>query len=92
MNKGVAYVNGFELGRYWLEPGSCHGACAPPIKNGLCYMHWKDCGKPTQTVYHIPGPVLKPKGNLIVLFEEAATEAPRDLSQVDLLALTAHVH
>jgi hypothetical protein len=49
MNKGVAYVNGFELGRYWLKPGACHGACAPPIKNGFCYMHWKDCDKPTQT-------------------------------------------
>jgi hypothetical protein len=35
-DKGVAYVNGFELGRYWLKPGGCHGDCAPPIKNGSC--------------------------------------------------------
>ena len=38
--------------------------CAPPIKNGFCYMHWKGCDEPTQTFYHIPGPVLKPTGAL----------------------------
>ena len=39
LNKGVAYVNGFNIGRYWLTPGQCSGACAPPVKNGHCYMH-----------------------------------------------------
>merc|ERR1712159_508098 len=47
MWKGIAYVNGFNLGRYWMLPGVCKGSCAPPIKNGHCYMHWKDCDKPT---------------------------------------------
>lgn len=68
LNKGVAYVNGFELGRYWLKTGSCHGACAPPIKAGFCYMHWKGCDEPTQIYYHIPAAVLRPTGNLVVLF------------------------
>ena len=86
-NKGVAFVNGFELGRYWLENGSCYGACAPPIKSGHCYMHWSDCGKPTQTLYHIPAPVLKPTGNLVVIFEETATAAQRDLDKIQLVQL-----
>ena len=50
MNKGVAYVNGFNLGRYWMVEGKCSGACAPPVKSGHCYMHWKGCDRPTQTL------------------------------------------
>lgn len=92
MSKGIAYVNGFNLGRYWSKPGICSGPCAPPVKNGHCYMHWKGCGKPTQSEYHIPSDVLKPVGNLIVLFEEAAPGSlSRDPSSVRLLALQAHV-
>jgi len=90
MSKGVAYVNGFNLGRYWSKPGKCSGTCAPPIKNGHCYMHWKDCDKATQTMYHIPSDVLKSKGNLIVLFEEAAPGTlTRKPAAVRLLALQA---
>ena len=89
-NKGMAFVNGFELGRYWLAPGGCNGACAPPIKNGHCYMHWSDCGEPTQTQYHVPTPVLKPTGNVVVIFEETANVATRDLDQIQLLRLQAH--
>lgn len=90
MNKGVAFVNGFELGRYWLKNGTCSGECAPPIKNGHCYMHWSGCDEPTQTLYHIPLPVLKPAGNLVVLFEETASVAPRDVQKVQLLELQNH--
>jgi len=92
MSKGLAYVNGFLLGRYWLKPGKCSGNCAPPVKNGHCYMHWKDCDKPTQSTYHIPSDVLKTKGNLVVLFEEASPSAnslSRDPSGVKLVALQA---
>ena len=64
--------------------------CTLRSKNGFCYMHWKGCDQPTQTLYHIPAPVLKPKGNLVVLFEEAATEGARNLSSVALVALTEH--
>ena len=91
MNKGAAYVNGFNIGRYWLEAGTCSGACAPPVKSGHCYMHWKGCGKPTQTLYHVPDEVLKPTGNLVVLFEETANSVQaRDLSGVRLRALHEH--
>ena len=91
MNKGVAYVNGFNIGRYWLKPGQCSGACAPPIKSGHCYMHWKGCDRPTQTLYHVPNEVLRPTDNLVVLFEETAgTEQPRRLNGVELAALHEH--
>ena len=64
-------------------------------------MHWKGCGEPTQALYHIPAPVLKPKGNLVVLFEETASvdgtgvtvaqgSQGRQLHKVELVALTAH--
>ena len=97
MWKGVAYVNGFMLGRYWLEAGSCQGSCAPPIKNGHCYMHWSECGQPTQTLYHVPTSVLKSTGNLVVLFEEsgvppngAPMQKKRHLNGVSLIALRDH--
>eukprot|EP01046_Picozoa_sp_COSAG06_P004719 COSAG06_NODE_202_length_20343_cov_59.390931_3_plen_1016_part_00 len=88
--KGVVFVNGFELGRYWITPGSCHGQCAPPIKNGHCYMHWSDCDEPTQTLYHIPTPVLKPSGNEVVFFEEQGGVGLEHLEKIQLVKLTAH--
>ena len=41
----------------------------------------------------MPTPVLKPKGNLVVVFEETATVqgvAMRDLEKVEMVKLTAH--
>ena len=105
MTKGVAYVNGFNIGRYWLIPGVCSGECAPPIKSGHCYMHWRACDQPTQTLYHVPTEVLQRTRNMVVLFDEAATApmddvaAPRafnntplvrDPRDVSLVALYAH--
>ena len=98
MWKGTAYCNGFLLGRYWMVAGKCQGTCAPPVKEGHCYMHWKNCNQPTQTLYHVPNSVLNVNGkNLIVLFEEAG-EAPngapnqeeRQLNGVKLVVLTHH--
>ena len=117
--KGVAYVNGFNIGRYDLELGVCNGPCAPPIHGGQCYIFWRNCGLPTQRYYHVPTSLLQPTGNLVVLFEEASNVptagqgpvapspppaalgaaqqpagplrgAPRDLSNVALVALTDH--
>merc|ERR1719277_973645 len=76
MWKVVAYVNGFNIGRYWLRQGACTGSCAPPVKNSHCYMRWKHCGKPTQALYHVPSDVLLPAGNVVVLFEETKPDGP----------------
>jgi hypothetical protein len=71
--KGVAWVNGVNIGRYNLEAGQCNGPCAPPIHAGTCYIFWANCGKPTQRFYHVPASILQPTGNLVVLFEETNT-------------------
>jgi hypothetical protein len=90
MQKGVVYVNGFNIGRYWLTPGTCDGGgdCAPPHHGPHCYIHWKGCGKPTQHLYHIPFEVLRERDNVLTLFEETADV--RDLSKVTLEVLHHH--
>jgi hypothetical protein len=59
LNKGVAYVNGFNIGRYWLKPGECKKKRAPPHHGSHCYIHWKGYREPTQSLYHIPFEVLR---------------------------------
>jgi Glycosyl hydrolases family 35 len=90
LNKGVVYVNGFLLGRYWLAPGICTGDCAPPLHGTHCFIHWKDCGKPTQSLYHIPFEILNSNGNLLTVFEEAEDGASRDLDRVQLQLIYDH--
>ncbi|MDF2628179.1 MAG: glycoside hydrolase family 35 [Symbiobacteriaceae bacterium] len=66
MNKGLAWVNGRCIGRYWLIPGT--GETEPWVKPPV-EDDW--VGQPTQRYYHVPADWLKPEGNLLVLFEEA---------------------
>ena len=87
------YVNGFNLGRYWLAPSTgCNDYdCAPPAFPGPdCYFRFKGCGRPTQHLYHVPAAVLEPRGNLIVLFDESAVVQPRRPAGVALVRLHAH--
>ncbi|KAJ0974224.1 hypothetical protein J5N97_016189 [Dioscorea zingiberensis] len=51
MGKGWIWINGENIGRYWVSYRS-------PL------------GFPTQSYYHIPRSILKPKDNTIVIFEE----------------------
>ncbi|GMJ08130.1 beta-galactosidase 13 [Hibiscus trionum] len=51
MGKGMVWINGNNIGRYWVSYLS-------PLKTS------------TQPEYHIPRSFLKPKDNLIVIFEE----------------------
>ena len=57
MGKGLIWVNGEGVGRYWMSFLS-------PLKN------------PTQVEYHIPRSFLKPKKNLLVIFEEEPNVKP----------------
>jgi len=64
--KGHAYVNGNDLGRYWLLNGKC-------LDDFKCYSFDRDsCDKPTQSLYHVPTDWLVPRGgeNLVVIFDE----------------------
>ena len=88
--KGMAYVNGFNIGRYWLASGECPGKCAPPLHGKRCFLHYEGCGKPTQSLYHIPFVLLKPKNNLITLFEENASAKSRNLDDVFLEIIHDH--
>ncbi|KAJ3692809.1 hypothetical protein LUZ60_011904 [Juncus effusus] len=56
MGKGMAWINGNSIGRYWIS-----------YKSPL--------GKPSQSVYHVPRSFLKPKNNLLVVFEEHGGKA-----------------
>ncbi|KAE8719129.1 Beta-galactosidase 11 [Hibiscus syriacus] len=51
MGKGFVWINGNNIGRYWMSYLS-------PLK------------EPSQSEYHIPRSFIKPKDNLIVIFEE----------------------
>lgn len=97
MTKGVAYVNGFSIGRYWLivsgALSSCkEGQCALNFPGPVCYFHKKDCGRPTQHLYHVPTGLLKERGNLVVLFEESGGVRASDTSEVALVVLHEHPH
>ncbi|GFP89048.1 beta-galactosidase 14 [Phtheirospermum japonicum] len=52
MAKGMIWVNGISLGRYWVS-------------------YLSPLGTPTQNEYHIPREYLKPKDNLLVVYEES---------------------
>jgi hypothetical protein len=66
MTKGIAWINGKCIGRYWLVAGTGETDpwLMPPVVNDRT-------GKPTQRYYHVPAEWLKPTDNLLVLFEEA---------------------
>lgn len=95
--KGHVWFNGFHLGRYNLQTGSCEGDidgdCAPPYHGSRCYEYWYACSKPTQTLYHVPAPLVQATGNLVVIFEESSYvsgTSPRDVSTVQLVTLHDH--
>ncbi|XVE69810.1 hypothetical protein DITRI_Ditri10aG0021500 [Diplodiscus trichospermus] len=77
MGKGQVWINGQSLGRYWMAyaKGNC-GACSysgtyrsPKCQSG--------CGEPTQRWYHVPRSWLKPRQNLLVVFEELGGDASK---------------
>ncbi|XP_076957639.1 beta-galactosidase 8-like [Bidens hawaiensis] len=72
MGKGEVWVNGQSIGRYWPSYIAPSGGCSVcsykgPYSSSKCL---KNCGKPSQKLYHIPRAWLKPSGNVLVLFEE----------------------
>ncbi|EPS63867.1 beta-galactosidase, partial [Genlisea aurea] len=84
MGKGQAWVNGQGIGRYWPTyiAGStgCTDSCnyRGSYNSNKCL---KNCGKPTQQLYHVPRYWLRPTGNTLVLIEETGGD-PTKLSLV----------
>ncbi|CAJ1955977.1 unnamed protein product [Sphenostylis stenocarpa] len=95
MSKGEAWVNGQSIGRYWptyvASDAGCTDSCnyRGPYRDSKCR---KNCGKPSQTLYHVPRSWLKPSGNVLVLFEEKGGD-PTQISFVtkQIESLCAHV-
>ncbi|CAL1384117.1 unnamed protein product [Linum trigynum] len=77
MGKGQAWINGQSIGRYWMAyaKGDCNGCgYAGTYRPVRCQL---GCGQPTQRWYHVPRAWLKPRGNLLVVFEELGGDASK---------------
>ncbi|KOM50710.1 hypothetical protein LR48_Vigan08g153700 [Vigna angularis] len=73
MGKGEAWVNGQSIGRYWPTNASPNDGCTDSCNYRGAYQAskcLKNCGKPSQTLYHVPRSWLQPESNTLVLFEE----------------------
>ncbi|CAK9143234.1 unnamed protein product [Ilex paraguariensis] len=73
MGKGEAWVNGQSIGRYWPAYISPTGVCTDTCDYRGSYSPdkcLKNCGKPSQLLYHVPRSWLQKNGNILVLFEE----------------------
>ncbi|PON79885.1 Glycoside hydrolase [Trema orientale] len=73
MGKGLAWLNGEEIGRYWPRKSSIHDKCVRECDYRGTFMPNKcltGCGEPTQRWYHVPRSWFKPSGNILVIFEE----------------------
>jgi hypothetical protein len=69
MGKGMAYVNGHMIGRYWMITGE--GICTCKWAGGYNQDQCRtNCGLPSQRYYHVPEDWLLPENNMVVLFEE----------------------
>ncbi|KAA8534750.1 hypothetical protein F0562_029808 [Nyssa sinensis] len=74
LGKGLAWVNGHNIGRYWPsylaeEDGCSVEACdyRGSYSNSKCLTN---CGQPTQRWYHVPRSFVTDDDNTLVLFEE----------------------
>ncbi|KAL4380007.1 hypothetical protein GQ457_02G010140 [Hibiscus cannabinus] len=73
MGKGLAWLNGEEIGRYWPINSSKDEKCVDECDYRGKFIQEKcvtGCGEPTQRWYHVPRSWFKPSGNILVIFEE----------------------
>jgi hypothetical protein len=80
LNRGHAFVNGNDLGLYWLIQGSCPGASG-------CLQGEARCGQPSQRYYHIPSDWLMAKNNLLTVFEDLGAPSPSSVGIVQRIVL-----
>jgi hypothetical protein len=76
LNRGHAFINGNDLGIYWLIQGVCHDTIC------CCRQAQINCMEPTQRYYHIPSDWLMPKNNLITVFDELGAHSPGSVGLV----------
>ncbi|KAM7502065.1 hypothetical protein LguiB_000969 [Lonicera macranthoides] len=95
MGKGEAWINGQSIGRYWPTYASSNSGCTNSCNYRGSYSSnkcLKNCGKPSQVLYHVPRSWLKSSGNTIVLFEEMGGD-PTQISFAtrEITSLCSHV-
>ncbi|KAI7757809.1 hypothetical protein M8C21_029185 [Ambrosia artemisiifolia] len=94
MGKGLAWLNGEQIGRYWPRKAptdKCVKTCDYRGKFNPDKCN-RGCGEPTQRWYHVPRSWFKPSGNVLVIFEEKGGDPTQiTFSRRKLSALCAHV-
>jgi beta-galactosidase len=76
LNRGHAFINGNDLGLYWLIQGICFN------KGPLCQQVQTNCLKPMQRYYHIPPDWFMPKNNLLTIFDDLGAPSPGSVGLV----------
>ena len=71
LNRGHAFINGNDLGLYWLIQGICREGSL-----GGCQQTQVNCLEPTQRYYHIPSDWLMSKNNLLTIFDDLGAPSP----------------
>ena len=80
LNRGHLFVNGNDLGLYWLIPVHCQVAgFSHHLQGGTT------CNQPSQQYYHIPPDWLMPKNNLLTVFEDLGASSPGSVNIVQRL-------
>ncbi|XP_024534038.1 beta-galactosidase 8 [Selaginella moellendorffii] len=90
MGKGQAWVNGQSIGRYWPAYKAADSVCPESCDYRGSYDQNKcltGCGQSSQRWYHVPRSWMKPRGNLLVLFEETGG----DPSSIDFVTRSTNV-
>lgn len=95
MGKGLAWLNGEEIGRYWPRKSSIHDVCVQKCDYRGKFRPDKcltGCGEPTQRWYHVPRSWFKPSGNVLVIFEEKGGDPTKiRLSKRKVSGICAHL-
>jgi hypothetical protein len=77
LNRGHAFVNGNDIGLYWLIQGVC-GSSTPCC----CQQEQINCNQPTQRYYHIPSDWLMHNNNLLTIFDDSGAPSPESVGLV----------
>jgi hypothetical protein len=76
LNRGHAFINGNDIGLYWLIQGICTAKLC-------CCQHGQiNCLQPTQRYYHIPSDWLMHKNNLVTIFDDLGAPSPGSVAFV----------
>jgi len=82
LNRGHAFVNGYDIGLYWLIPGACHQTV--PC---CCQQEEINCNEPSQRYYHIPSDWLMKKNNLLTIFDDSGAPTPGTVQLVQRIII-----